>query len=181
MLALAEYPDAQGSIPRRRRCWTTSTRRLSTSTAPTTRRTRARSSRRSATTSSAWASRCSAAVASGIPLALEQLAERRERLVRRRRGGVFLAAATRFRVFHAGVLVLVAVDAQQFPVRAVGRIVVVVAVLVVHGQLAQPRAGEFACATHADPRQDLERRFAVGRFLHGPTCARRAPRSRAAP
>src|SRR3990167_5607807 len=65
-------------------------------------------------------------------------------------------------ILHARVLVLVAVDAQQLPVRAVGRIVVVVAVLVVHGQLAQSRGRKFPRAARADPGQELERLLAVG-------------------
>src|SRR5436190_4568931 len=81
-------------------------------------------------------------------------------MLRRRRIVLFRAAA-RLGIDDARVLVLVAVDAKQLPVRAVGRIVVVVAVLVVHGELAQARRGKFARATGADPRQDLQRSFAV--------------------
>src|SRR6185295_11239270 len=66
------------------------------------------------------------------------------------------------RILHARVLVLVAVHAQELPVAAVGRVVVVVAVLVVHGELAQTLAAELARAAAADPRQDLERLLAVG-------------------
>src|SRR5687768_7759029 len=75
-------------------------------------------------------------------------------------GGLLVGLRPRFRggfgVFHARVLVLVAVDAQQLPVAAVGRVVVVVAVLVVHGELAQALAVELARAARADPRQDLQ-------------------------
>src|SRR5438105_12568176 len=54
------------------------------------------------------------------------------------------------------------VHAEQLPVAAVGRVVVVVAVLVVHRELAQPLAAELARAAAADPRQDLQRLLAVG-------------------
>src|SRR3954467_2891856 len=66
------------------------------------------------------------------------------------------------RILHARVLVLVAIHAQQFPVAAVGRIVVVVAVLRVHGELAQSFAAELARTAAADPRQDLERLLSIG-------------------
>ena len=59
------------------------------------------------------------------------------------------------------MLAVVAVHAQQFPVAAVRRIVVVVVVLMVHRQLGQFLAGKFPTAPGADPRQDLERWIAV--------------------
>lgn len=61
----------------------------------------------------------------------------------------------------ARVLAVVAVQAQEFPIAAVGRIVVVVAVLVVHRQLVQFLAGKFPPAPGAYPRQDLERFIAI--------------------
>src|SRR6185503_10852597 len=54
-------------------------------------------------------------------------------------------------------------DAEQLPVRAVGRVVVVVAVAVMHGELAQALAVELARAARADPRQDLQGLGAVVR------------------
>ena len=59
------------------------------------------------------------------------------------------------------MLAVVAVQAQEFPVAAIGRIVVVVAVFVVHRQLVQFPAGKFSPAPGADPRQDLERLIAI--------------------
>ena len=59
------------------------------------------------------------------------------------------------------VLVVVAVEAQQLPVAAVRRIVVVIVVAVMHGQLAQVRARELARAAAADPRIDLQRLLAI--------------------
>ena len=60
------------------------------------------------------------------------------------------------------MLIFVTVYAQQFPVAAVDRIVVVIVVPVVHRQQLDIRAREFACASSADPRIDPERLFAVG-------------------
>jgi hypothetical protein len=59
------------------------------------------------------------------------------------------------------MLTFVAVHAKQFPVAAVGRIIIVVAVFMVHRQLVQFLAGKFSSAPGADPRQDLERLIAV--------------------
>ena len=59
------------------------------------------------------------------------------------------------------VLVVVAVQAQEFPVAAVGRVVVVIVVAVVDGEFAQVGGGEFAGAAAADPRIDLEGFFAI--------------------
>src|SRR5512135_1227275 len=80
-------------------------------------------------------------------LALKQRVERCEGLV----GGALGLAparlgAARRRLELAHVLVVVAVQAQQLPVAAVGRVV---------GELAQARGRELAPATRADPRQDL--------------------------
>ena len=55
------------------------------------------------------------------------------------------------------VLVVVAVNAQQFPVAAVGRIVLVVVVLVVDRQLFQPLTGKLTSATGADMREQRQR------------------------
>lgn len=59
------------------------------------------------------------------------------------------------------VLVVVAVDAEQFPVAAIVRVVVVVVVAVVHRQFAQVGGGEFAGAAAADPRVDFQGALAV--------------------
>ena len=71
-----------------------------------------------------------------------------------------------FGVQVAGVLVVVAVDAQQFPVAAVGRIVHVIMVFVMDRQLAQFFAGEIPAAFCADPREDLQGPFSVLYFFH---------------
>src|SRR5213078_2201114 len=78
------------------------------------------------------------------------------------RRGLLLRSGRAAVVVHlAGVLVLVAIDAQQLPVRSVGRIVVVVAALVVDGQLAHALRVELAGAARADPGKDLQRALAV--------------------
>ena len=59
------------------------------------------------------------------------------------------------------MLAIVAVHAQQFPVAAVGRIIIVVAVFVVHRQLVQFLTGKFPAAPRAYPGQYLERSIAV--------------------
>lgn len=61
----------------------------------------------------------------------------------------------------ADVFLFVTVDAQQFPVAAVGRVVVVVVVAVVDGQFAQFLAFEFAAAAAADMGKQFEGLFAV--------------------
>src|SRR4029077_19292590 len=64
------------------------------------------------------------------------------------------------------VLVVVAIDAEQLPVAAVGGIVGVVVVPMVDGELAQVGAGELAGAAPADPRVELERALPVARLAH---------------
>ena len=59
------------------------------------------------------------------------------------------------------VLIIVTVDTQQLPVAAVGRVVVVVMVPVMHRELAQVLAREFARAAPANPRIDLERSLSI--------------------
>ena len=70
------------------------------------------------------------------------------------------------------MFVVVAIQAQQFPVAAVARVVVVIVVLVVHRQFAQPRAGKFAAAATADPRKQFERLLAIGGFARVADTAR---------
>lgn len=79
------------------------------------------------------------------------------------RCGVVVVAVSRPGLFfqQAHVLVVVAIQAQQFPIAAVRGIVVVVVVFVVHRQLAQARAGKFAAAAPAYPRKQFERPLAV--------------------
>src|SRR5437879_403643 len=59
------------------------------------------------------------------------------------------------------VFVVVTVQTQQLPVAAVGRVVVVIVVPVVDGQLAHGGARELARAAPTDPGVDLQRPFPV--------------------
>jgi hypothetical protein len=59
------------------------------------------------------------------------------------------------------VFVVVAVQAQEFPVAAIGRIVVVIMVPVMDGQLAHIPVREFPATATTDPRVDLQSPFPV--------------------
>mgnify|MGYP005660988975 CR=1 FL=1 len=60
------------------------------------------------------------------------------------------------RVYIAGVLVVVTIKAEVFPVASIGRIVVVIMVSVVHGQFVQVLASELAPASPTHPGVNLE-------------------------
>ena len=60
-----------------------------------------------------------------------------------------------------GVLMVMAVDAQQFPVAAIEGVVVVVVVAMVDGQFLQFAPFEFPGAASADVREQFERPFSV--------------------
>ena len=79
----------------------------------------------------------------------DELIQPGERPMLRGRRVRLLRVAAGMRVDRARMLVLVAVDAEQLPVGTVERVVVVVAVLVVDGQLAQPAGRKMPCATRA--------------------------------
>ena len=89
---------------------------------------------------------------SAIALLFHQAGQRGERIV----GGCLhlgclqSGAAIGFQV--ARVFVIVAIQAQQFPVAAVGRVVVVIVVAVMHRQLLHVGVGEFTHAAPAYPR-----------------------------
>src|SRR5690606_54500 len=78
-----------------------------------------------------------------------------------RAGGAF---AEILLVGVACVLVVVAIQAQQLPVGAVLRVVVVIVVAVVHGQLAQALAGELAGTAPTDVRVHFQRLVPVAFF-----------------
>lgn len=67
-------------------------------------------------------------------------------------------------VQHARVLVIVAIQTQQFPVTAVGRIVVVVMIFVVDSEFTQTHTGKLARAAAANPGKQFERAFAITRL-----------------
>src|SRR5437764_517386 len=59
------------------------------------------------------------------------------------------------------MFVVMAVQAQQFPVAAIRRVVVVIVVAVMNRQLAKVGVRKFPGAATADPRIDLERLLAI--------------------
>ena len=59
-----------------------------------------------------------------------------------------------------------AVDAQQFPVAAVGRIIPVIMVFVMDRQLSQFFARKITAAFCTDPREDLQRLISIVYFFH---------------
>jgi hypothetical protein len=71
----------------------------------------------------------------------------------------------------AGMFVIMAVDAEQFPITAVGRIVVVIMIDVVHRELSALFALEFTPASGADRGEKFQGLFPVSRlaFLLLPT------------
>src|SRR3954463_9412110 len=73
-----------------------------------------------------------------------------------------LSRLLELRILHARVLVLVAIHAQEFPVAGVGRVVVVVAVLMVHGERAQSFPAELPRTPAAAPPQEPGRPHSIG-------------------
>ncbi len=69
-----------------------------------------------------------------------------------------------------GVFIVMALDAQQFPITAVGGIVVMVMVLMVHGQLLEAFAVELTGTMAADPGEELEGALPI-RFFTIPLAA----------
>jgi len=53
------------------------------------------------------------------------------------------------------VFVVMAIQAQQLPVAAIKRVIVVIVVPMMNGQLTEVSVREFAAAATADPRIDL--------------------------
>src|SRR3954469_9795251 len=84
--------------------------------------------------------------------------------------GALTCTSRRFEL--ARVLVVMTVDAQKLPIAAVGRIVVVVMIAVVHRELLEIAAIELARTAAADPRIDGERLFTIafGALVTMPAC-----------
>jgi hypothetical protein len=61
----------------------------------------------------------------------------------------------------SGMFVFVTVDTQVLPVTTIRRVVVVIMVLVVDGQLVKVLPSKLAAATPADPRMNFERLLPV--------------------
>ncbi len=64
------------------------------------------------------------------------------------------------------MFIIVAIDAEVFPVGAVGRIVVVVAVFMMDGEQMFVVFVKLPGAFRADQTMNLQRLFAIGRFVH---------------
>ena len=64
---------------------------------------------------------------------------------------------SRNRIHIAGVLVVVTIKAEVFPIASIGRIVVVIVVFVVHGQFVQVLTSELPPASTTHPGMKLER------------------------
>jgi len=62
------------------------------------------------------------------------------------------------------MLIVVTIETEQFPIASVGRIILMVVVLMMDGELAEFLAVKFAPAVGADPGEELERLFARGLF-----------------
>jgi hypothetical protein len=60
------------------------------------------------------------------------------------------------------VLVIVTIETKQLPVAPVGWIVVMVVVLVMDRELAEPLAVKFSAAVRTDPWKQLERLLPIG-------------------
>jgi len=71
-----------------------------------------------------------------------------------------------FSVERAGMFVIVAVDAEQFPIAAIGRVVFVIMIFVVNRQFAQVFSGEITPAIPANPWKYLECLISIIYFFH---------------
>ena len=103
--------------------------------------------------------------------ALQQGLEIRERLVGGRRCR-FAAPDSSPGIEIPGVLVVMAIQAEQLPVAPVGRVVIVVVVPVMHCQLVQVFVREFAHAATAEPRINLESSLPIALFALLPVASR---------
>jgi hypothetical protein len=63
------------------------------------------------------------------------------------------------------MLILMAVQTEQFPVAAIGRIVVVIVIFVMDRELAKLLAVKFSSATRTDPRKQFECVLSIGHWL----------------
>ncbi len=97
----------------------------------------------------------------GLAVLLEERGEVGEGRVRRLRRAFGASSDYACPIQLPLVLVVVAVKAEQFPVAAVGRVVVVVVVLVVDREFAHVGVVEFTRAPPADPRKQFQRLAAV--------------------
>jgi hypothetical protein len=96
-------------------------------------------------------------------LVLQQGLETSERPVGRRR--LLLTVCRRlgipFLIQIPGVLIVMTIETQQFPIAAVGGIIIVVVILVMDRELTKSLACKFAPASRTDPRENLERSLPI--------------------
>ena len=85
---------------------------------------------------------------------------------RRASPAIWIFGGEPFSIERAGVFVIVAVDAQQLPITAIGRVVFIIMVFVVNRQFAQVFSGEIAAAFATDPWQNLERLVSILSIFH---------------
>lgn len=91
---------------------------------------------------------------------------------KRGEGAIRLTARRRFirpvRDLIALMFVVVTVEAEQLPVTTVRRVVMMVVVLVMDGELTQLFAFKFSSAVRADPGKYFQRASAIGLFVFAP-------------
>ena len=87
-------------------------------------------------------------------------------------GALFKMWACRLRVDQTRMLIVMAVNAEIFPVAAIGRIVVVIMILVMYGQFMKVFLIELAPAAATDSWMDLEglRAIALLSGVSSPDC-----------
>ena len=78
------------------------------------------------------------------------------------------AAVAGIRLEQPLVFIVVTIDAQKLPIAAIRRVIVMIVVAVVDGELHNVIAGEFPSATSANPWIELERLLAVALFARLP-------------
>ena len=92
-----------------------------------------------------------------FPFIVQQMTQLRKRVV----GGcrplspIRIFSGKPLCVEMTGMLVIMAVNAQQLPIAAIGRVVVVIMVFVMNRQLAQFFSGKITTAFPANPGKDL--------------------------
>src|SRR5208283_5769083 len=69
----------------------------------------------------------------------------------------------RFLLQISGVLLVMTLEAQQFPIAAIRRIIVVIVVLVMDGKIAKSFTCEFTAAPGTDVGENVEGSVSIGR------------------
>ena len=69
------------------------------------------------------------------------------------------------RIHHFGVLLIMAIETEQFPVAAISGIVIMIMIPVMHRKLPQVLMGELPPAATANPWEKAQRLFPIPVFL----------------